>query len=64
MVSIDPAALAAIFFLAVVGWAEVAIFIEVLFRVVLVLAHVDLEPALGSAALPAMVGVPHAEIAF
>src|SRR5262249_38687916 len=64
MPSVHPPALAAVFFLAIVWRAEVAVFIEVLFRVMLVFAHVDLEPALGTATLPAMVRIPHAEVAF
>ena len=54
---IDPSALAAILLLAIVWWTEVAVFIEVLFGIVLVLAHVNLKFAGRAATLPAMIGI-------
>src|SRR5579864_1032012 len=58
---VDPSAFAAVFLFRVVGWFEVAVFIKILFGIVLMLAHVHLELSSSPAALPAMVGVPKSE---
>lgn len=55
---------AAVFFVGVVWGAEVAVFVEVLFGVVLVLAHINLKFAAGATALPAMIRISDSVKAF
>src|SRR5262249_32096370 len=56
--SIHPSALAfAIFFVLFIRRAEVAVFVEVVGRILVVLAHVDLKFLSGAASFPAMVTV-------
>src|SRR5260221_4119157 len=56
--SVHPAAFAAAVLLGfVIGWTEVSVLVKIIFGVLVVLLHVDLEFPAGSAALPAMVAI-------
>src|SRR5262249_13440876 len=57
--SIHPSALAAAVLLVLFFWrAEIAVLVEVIFGVLVVLLHVDLELPSRAAPLPAMVAIP------
>src|SRR5262249_22588536 len=56
---VHPAALAAAILLVLFFWrAEIAVLVEVIFGILVVLAHIDLEFFPRAAPLPAMVTVP------
>lgn len=60
----NPSALTAIFLFRIIGRLEIAVLVEIVARLLLVFAHVDLEFFSGLASLPLVVRVSHTEIAF